>query len=113
MSVWWQLEYQGLRFDTTMERACALHKEELRHFVDIWDLKNKNYIFHGWLQKPSFKLIDIEEDIRHKKLVEFYLPRKNVPVATSHASPRLREWVGIFLNDDDSFPVWDCQSRTY
>jgi hypothetical protein len=59
MCVWWQLEYQGLRFDTTLERACVLHKEGLRHFVDIRALKSKDYIFHGWLRKPSFELIDI------------------------------------------------------
>lgn len=61
MSVWWQLENQGLRFDTTLERACV-RPPQGRAAPFCWHPGLEDWgLYLPWVvAKTKFELIDIE-----------------------------------------------------
>lgn len=64
------MQYQGLNFSITMDRALILYRKDLRYFQDTWDPGRNIYLEHEEVH-TKFSFIKLNYDF-WIKLLEYY-----------------------------------------
>ena len=101
-SIYGKIEYQGLYYGITMDKAFVLQSKGLRFFCDIRDPCRNDLL--GWEgAQIKFSLAKSYYDF-WVKLLEHYGQFRERMCSQLGTQPTSHEWVGLYISQEDIMP---------